>query len=134
MSPAQATNKDQKPATNVPDTDTKKPVDHMLDDAPVAPGTRGAAPEDVSDLQLPHERDQSTRNDSTGGMGTGAAGDRQREVLQQAHQDLKQGQVDTDMRATPGLDAQQRQGMVDDPKSAPSPRGSVAEHGKQDRR
>lgn len=109
----------------------------LLNKNPVAPGTRAPAPhadpQSDSDLQLPHERDQSTGSDATGGMGTGAAGDRQREVLEQAHQDLKDGQVDTDLRATPGLDAQKRQGMVDDPKAAPAPRGSVAEHGKAGR-
>lgn len=106
---------------------------HLLNKPPVAPGTRDANPPSDRDLQLPHERDQSTGSDATGGMGSGAAGDRQRQVLQQAHQDLKDGQVDTDLRATPGLDAQQRQGMVNDPKGAPAPRGSVAEHGKTDK-
>ncbi len=118
---------------------------HLLNKNPVAPGTRApgananakadadADAQSDRDLQLPHERDQSTGSDATGGMGTGAAGDRQREVLQQAHQDLKDGQVDTDLRATPGLDAQQRIGLVDDPKAAPAPRGSVAEHGKAGR-
>lgn len=105
----------------------------LLDKPPVAPGERHPDPQAASDVQLPHERDQSTGPDSTGGMGTGAAGDRQREVLQQAHQDLKDGQVDTDLRATPGLDAEQRKGLVDDPKAAPAPHGSVAEHGKAGR-
>lgn len=112
-----------------PPTQGREP-EHLLNKNPVAPGTRAPQQASDSDLQLPHERDQSTGSDATGGMGTGAAGDRQREVLQQAHQDLKDGQVDTDMRATPGLDAQKRQGMVNDPKGAPAPRGSVAGHGK----
>ncbi len=118
---------------------------HLLNKTPVAGSTpdgrdsrdgreqQQADSSKDSELQLPHERDQSTGADATGGMGTGAAGDRQREVLQQAHQDLKQGQVDTDLRATPGLDAQQRQGMVNDPKGAPAPRGSVAQHDKAGR-
>ncbi len=105
----------------------------LLDKPPVAPGERHPDPQAAGDVQLPHERDQSTGPDSTGGMGTGAAGDRQREVLQQAHQDLKDGQVDTDLRATPGLDAEQRKGLVPDPKAAPAPRGSVAEHDKAGR-
>ncbi|SEL18902.1 hypothetical protein SAMN05216359_10677 [Roseateles sp. YR242] len=130
--------------------------DHLLDKPPVAPGTAtgagdakgagakgpsakgssenagaGTASPDDGDLQLPHERDQSVGRDSTGAMGTGAAGEQQREVLQQAHRDLQQGQVDTDMRATPGLDAQRRNDMVDDPKGAPAPSGSVAGHDKK---
>lgn len=47
---------------------------------------------------LPHERDES-------------AGDTAAEpdpVIQQAARDLQQGQVDTDLRATPGLDAARR--------------------------
>ena len=96
----------------------------MLDKSPVSPGT--LRPNDVSesadDAQLPHERDQSTGGDSTGGMGTGAAGERQREVMGQAQDDLRQGQVDTDMRATPGLDAERRDRMVnssDAPRATP---------------
>lgn len=86
----------------------------LLDQAPVAPGTQApdAQPRHQEDLQLPHERDQSVRGDSTGSHGTGAAGERQREVIGQAGDDLKQGQVDTDLRATPGLDAERRDRMV----------------------
>lgn len=53
-------------------------------------------------LELPHERDEST--DST--ASTPDPG------IQQAHEDLQEGQVDTDMRATPGLDAGQRSRYV----------------------
>ena len=90
----------------------------MLDKSPVAPGTvePDPAPTHEDDVQLPHERDQSTGGDSTGGMGSGAAGEDQRAVIGQAHEDLKQGQVDTDLRSTPGLDAQQRDRIVKDPK------------------
>ncbi|OWQ92200.1 hypothetical protein CDN99_07620 [Roseateles aquatilis] len=87
----------------------------MLDKAPVSPGSKrskDSASGSDNDAQLPHERDQSTGADSTGGMGTGAAGQQQREVIGQAHDDLKQGQVDTDLRATPGLDAERRDRLV----------------------
>ena len=49
-------------------------------------------------LELPHERDESTRS-------TASAPDPD---MQQAQKDLQEGQVDTDMRATPGLDADRR--------------------------
>ncbi|MDH0866089.1 hypothetical protein [Mitsuaria sp. GD03876] len=82
----------------------------MLDKAPVSPGTvpPDEAPRHNDDVQLPHERDQSVGGDSTGGHGTGAAGENQREVIGQAREDLAQGQVDTDLRGTPGLDAERR--------------------------
>ena len=51
---------------------------------------------------LPHERDQQN-------TATNAQPDPQ---VDRAARDLKQGQVDTDLRATPGLDAERRGGMV----------------------
>ena len=95
------------------------PSRRMLDKAPVAPGSVApdAAPtHNDDDAQLPHERDQSVGADATGGMGSGAAGEDQRAVIGQAHEDLKQGQVDTDLRATPGLDAERRDRLVKDVK------------------
>ncbi|RZI58410.1 MAG: hypothetical protein EOP37_16005 [Rubrivivax sp.] len=92
------------------------PSRRMLDKSPVAPGSvePDAAPTHNDDAQLPHERDQSTGGESTGGMGSGAAGEDQRAVIGQAHEDLKQGQVDTDLRSTPGLDAERRDRLVKD--------------------
>ncbi len=81
---------------------------------PVAPGS--TAPADDRELALPHERDESPGHASTGQAGRGEAGRRQRRVMQQAADDLAQGQVDTDLRATPGLDAEQRETLV-----APTP-------------
>ncbi|MFG6431764.1 hypothetical protein [Roseateles sp. LYH14W] len=52
---------------------------------------------------LPHERDQqidATHPDPDPG-------------IERAAQDLQQGQVDTDLRATPGLDAERRGDLVD---------------------
>lgn len=54
------------------------------------------------DLRLPHERDQSTDQ-------TAAKPDPR---IQQARRDLERGQVDTDMRTPPGLDAEQRRQYV----------------------
>lgn len=90
----------------------------LLDKAPVSPGTvePDAAPTHDDDVQLPHERDQSVGGDSTGGMGSGTAGEEQRAVIGQAHEDLKRGQVDTDLRSTPGLDAERRDRLVKDAK------------------
>lgn len=53
-------------------------------------------------LPLPHERDQ-------GHAQVAAEPDAR---IAQAHHDLRHGQVDTDLRATPGLDAARRAGMV----------------------
>ncbi|WP_162254463.1 MULTISPECIES: hypothetical protein [Roseateles] len=51
---------------------------------------------------LPHERDQQHR----------AVESEPDAHIERAASDLKQGQVDTDLRATPGLDADRRGGMV----------------------
>ena len=75
--------------------------------APQAPGS-SPAPQDRG-LALPHERDEST----------GAADDPPREVIKQAARDLERGLVDTDMRATPGLDAERRRRLVPGPGGAP---------------
>lgn len=43
-------------------------------------------------------------------------------VIEQARKDVERGLVDTDMWATPGLDAEQRQGMTPtDPKTDADP-------------
>jgi hypothetical protein len=68
--------------------------------APLAPGA-GTAVKGVG-LPLPHERDESTRS-------VAAKPD---PVMVQAHRDIEAGLVDTDMRATPGLDAQRRAALV----------------------
>ncbi len=68
--------------------------------APLAPGA-GAAAKGVG-LPLPHERDESTHN-------VAAEPD---PVMVQAHRDIEAGLVDTDMRATPGMDAQRRAALV----------------------
>ncbi|MDR7097081.1 hypothetical protein [Hydrogenophaga laconesensis] len=65
--------------------------------SPRAPGSSPASEADEH-LELPHERDQSTKT-------TASAPDR---GMRQAQKDLEAGQVDTDMRVTPGLDAEQR--------------------------
>lgn len=65
------------------------------------PRTRGDAsrPDGPS---LPHDRDQQA-----------AATDAEPNAhIERAARDLKQGQVDTDLRATPGLDAERRGEMV----------------------
>ncbi len=71
-----------------------------------------------SSLRLPHEQDESADQ-------TAAKPDA---VIVQAHRDLAAGMVDTDMRATPGLDAQRRAGLVPGPGGQPtqSQKGPVA--------
>jgi hypothetical protein len=65
------------------------------------PRTRGDAsrPEGPS---LPHDRDQQAASTDA----------RPNAHIDRAARDLKQGQVDTDLRATPGLDADRRGGLV----------------------
>ena len=79
---------------------------------PVAGGASvpgaGTAAKDVA-LPLPHERDQSAH-------GVAAKPD---PVMVQAYRDLEAGMVDTDMRATPGLDAQRRAALVPGPGGKP---------------
>ena len=70
--------------------------------APVAPGqplddARGEG------LATPHERDES--------VGSPAAA-APRAVIEQARRDLESGQVDTDLRGTPGLDAARREEVL----------------------
>lgn len=77
-----------------------KPGDPAVPPQPVEPDTPfEVPPEDgKTPLKLPHENDQDT--DMTD--------DQPDPKILQAWKDLKEGQVDTDMRATPGQDAAQR--------------------------
>lgn len=77
------------------------------------PQARAKPSPPVKDLPLPHERDQATHT-------TAAAPD---PMMQQAHRDLEAGLVDTDMRATPGLDAQRRTKLVPGAGGKPPARG-----------
>jgi hypothetical protein len=62
-------------------------------------------------LPLPHERDEKT----------GELGHHDDPRMKQAKRDLDAGQVDTDMRATPGLDAEQRERLVPTPTTPDKP-------------
>ena len=80
----------------------------------VATPPRGAKPPTLNpDLPLPHERDQSID-------ATAQAPDPQ---MVQAQRDIEAGLVDTDMRATPGLDAKRRARLVPGPGGKPPPSG-----------
>ena len=72
----------------------------LVNKAPVAPGSTPT--ERGKGLPLPHERDESASS-------VAATPDPK---IVQAKRDLDAGLVDTDMRATPGLDAQRRKEMV----------------------
>jgi hypothetical protein len=75
---------------------------------------RGAKPPRLDpDLPLPHERDQSID-------ATAAKPD---PLMVQAQIDIDAGLVDTDMRATPGLDAQRRARLVPGPGGKPPAKG-----------
>lgn len=67
------------------------------------PHSAGESPErETTRLELPHERDQNLQ-------GTRA---QPSPVIEQAAKDLEEGQVDTDMRTTPGLDAERREQLT----------------------
>jgi hypothetical protein len=72
---------------------------------PAAPGSLPTEPAPALPLPLPHERDQAVHQ-------TASQPDK---VIAQAKRDLDAGMVDTDMRATPGTDAQRREAMVPTP-------------------
>lgn len=67
---------------------------------PIAAGT--ADPGAGAGLALPHERDEST----------GHVAARPDPVIEQAYKDIAAGLVDTDLRATPGLDAARRDSLL----------------------
>lgn len=84
---------------------TRRPVGRQ---GPTPP--RGAkAPGSVADLALPHERDEST----------GASAGAPDASMAQAKRDIDAGMVDTDMRATPGVDAKLRARLVPGPGGKP---------------
>ncbi len=87
---------------------TRRPIGRQQATPP-----RGAkAPASAPDLALPHERDEST--DATAGAPD--------PVMVQASRDVDAGMVDTDMRATPGVDAKLRARLVPDPGGKPQPK------------
>lgn len=103
-------NADSRPAQPLP---IKGPAN--VSNSPVAPGS--ASPTGGEDLPLPHERDESA---------TTAVATEPDPVMQQAKKDLDAGMVDTDMRATSGLDAARREDLVPGPGGTPPPsRGGV---------
>jgi hypothetical protein len=71
------------------------------------------APLSPSGLKLPHERDESTN----------VTAELPDPLMVQAKRDLDAGQVDTDMHATPGLDAQRRARLVPGPGGKAPPAG-----------
>ncbi|MCC6247316.1 MAG: hypothetical protein IT499_06125 [Rubrivivax sp.] len=73
-------------------------VPAVAPDAPAPPAPQNGG----TNLRLPHERDQSV--DAQQGP--------REPVIEQAWRDIESGQVDTDMHATPGLDAQRRRRLV----------------------
>ena len=87
-----------------------RPAHRVLSKGPTSPGQGADSGSDK--VQLPHERDESVGGDATSGQGTGAAGEDQRRTGRRAAADLAQGQVDTDMHATPGLDAERRDALA----------------------
>lgn len=79
-------------------TPTKTP--RRIGNPPIAQGSPGGS--EAADVALPHERDESL----------GATDPTPQPEITQAYEDLKAGLVDTDLRATPGLDAQRREVLL----------------------
>lgn len=81
------------------------------------PPPAAAEPPPPEDLALPHERDEAS----------GQTSHQPDPVIHQAKRDIDRRLVDTDMRATPGLDAQRREALVSgsdtdvDPAQVPPP-------------
>lgn len=94
--------KSSAPTQAKPSGDGQTKLPGQVGKAPHAPGESDAADASEQGLRLPHERDQSLD----------ATSDAPDPVMRQAHDDIASGQVDTDMRQTPGLDAEQRKKMV----------------------
>lgn len=90
---------------------TRRPVGRQTA-TPARSGKGAARPNDG--LALPHERDESTDS----------VAEKPDPVMVQAKRDIDAGQVDTDMRATPGLDAEQRARLVPGPGGKPPPSGA----------
>lgn len=79
---------------------TAAPAPAPLGKPPHAPGAPPS--EENTARPLPSERDEST--DATNPVPD--------PLIQQAYQDLKSGQVDTDLRTSPGLDAERRREIL----------------------
>ena len=90
---------------------SRRPVGRQT--ATPARGAKGAV-RPASGLKLPHERDESTH----------AVAETPDPVMVQAKRDIDAGLVDTDMRATPGLDAELRSRLVPGPGGKPPPSGA----------
>lgn len=73
------------------------------------PGTKPKAPLSPPGMPMPHERDETT----------GVTAVKPDPKIIQAKRDIDAGQVDTDMHATPGLDAQRRAKLVPGPGGKP---------------
>jgi hypothetical protein len=93
-----STRTDSHPRASTPVNKKLPSPTNMVSRTPRAPGSVPAEASEAH-LQLPHERDENA--EMTGGE--------IQPVIQQAGKDLERGLVDTDMRATPGLDAAQRE-------------------------
>ena len=99
---------------------------HVVEAAPGQPETP-ADEATGTDLPIPHERDQA------GGQVNPEPAD----SMVQAHRDLEAGQVDTDMRATAGLDAERRAAITPPAKGADTrtrPGGTSVDGGSHDPR
>ena len=88
---------------------TEHPVERQL----AIPPCGAKAPLSKAGLNLPHERDESID----------AATKVPDPLMVQTKRDIDAGLVDTDMHATPGLDAKRRARLIPGPGGKPPPSG-----------
>jgi len=93
-------------------TESRSPTAQPVKGKAKAPLAPEAAPSPGAAL-LTHDRDESSNS-------AAAAPD---PVIQQAKRDLDAGKIDTDLRATPGLDATRRAELVPDAGGKPAGKG-----------
>jgi hypothetical protein len=107
------------PPPSAPEDRTGSRPSHGPTRVGTAPQSPGSSPrERGADLPMPHERDEAAGH-------TARKPDPQ---IEQAKRDLDAGQVDTDLRGTPGLDAERLEQLVGPAEGSPDPaEGTVSD-------
>ncbi len=77
------------------DQSSESDEDHTLQQHQVRTGRPTDKAQKEQEMRMPHERDESDDSQESG----------PRKVLKRAYDDLMEGQVDTDLRETSGVDA-----------------------------
>ncbi len=82
------------------------------EETPADPGAPSSRSAQEPDLRTQYERDQSSD----------AAGNAPRPVIEQAKRDIDAGLVDTDLRGTPGMDAERQRELLEREKKRGEPK------------